>query len=124
MRDYIDISDEQIVFLQSYPYPWSFLGKKRNTFKLPKWMNTEKYTLFSLRVAESCIDANIRDSIVYPLFLTSANLSGMRESSTLLSAESIFPGISGIDGGVCDRPPSDILSIDEEGGVYYLRKNY
>jgi tRNA A37 threonylcarbamoyladenosine synthetase subunit TsaC/SUA5/YrdC len=29
MRRYIEISDEHIEFLRTYPYPWSFLGKRK-----------------------------------------------------------------------------------------------
>jgi tRNA A37 threonylcarbamoyladenosine synthetase subunit TsaC/SUA5/YrdC len=75
MKKYIEISDEQIEFLEEYPYPWSFLGKRKGDFLLPEWMDSEKYSKISLRVAENCIDANIRDILEYPLFLTSANLS-------------------------------------------------
>jgi tRNA A37 threonylcarbamoyladenosine synthetase subunit TsaC/SUA5/YrdC len=75
MQDYIEISDEQIEYLRDYPYPWSFLGKRQSSFDLPEWMDDEKYSMISVRVAENCIDANIRDTIEYLLFLTSANLS-------------------------------------------------
>ena len=75
MKIYIDISDEQIEFLRRYPHPWSFLGKRKEGFPLPPWMDSEKYSMISLRVAENCIDANIRDKLECPLFLTSANLS-------------------------------------------------
>lgn len=75
MKDYIEISDRQIEFLTNYPHSWSFLGKRKSTFHLPKFMDPEKYENLSLRVGLNCINANIRDNIVYPLFLTSANLS-------------------------------------------------
>ena len=124
MQAYIEISDAQIIFLQKYPHPWSFLGKRKSSFSLPGYMSSEQYTQISLRVAENCINANIRDNIKYPLFLTSANTSGHPESSTLEGARAYFPQIYGFDGGMCDSLPSDIFSIDEEGDLYYLRKNY
>lgn len=61
-------------------------------------MNLLQYERLSLRVAESCINANIRDNIDYPLFLTSANFSGTPESKTLAEAKLAFPSIDGIDG--------------------------
>ena len=90
MKKYIEISDEQIEFLRVYPYPWSFLGKRNPIASLPDCMDPYQYEKISLRVALSCIDANIRDTIEYPLFLTSANLTGERESVTLKEAQRIF----------------------------------
>ena len=124
MKKYIEISDEQIEFLRVYPYPWSFLGKRNPIASLPDCMDPYKYEKISLRVALSCIDANIRDTIEYPLFLTSANLSGASESKTLIEAKIVFPGIEGIDGGVCENQPSDIFSLREDGTIFYLRRNY
>ncbi len=149
MRKYIEISDEQIDFLRHYPYPWSFLGKRNPEFQLPDWMDSEKYSMISLRVASVCIrhreewsDPEIQKWIIssdwiasqarndetwkiqFPLFLTSANLAGMPESKTLAEARGIFPGVEWIDGGICDRPPSDIFSIGEDGELRYVRRNY
>jgi tRNA A37 threonylcarbamoyladenosine synthetase subunit TsaC/SUA5/YrdC len=91
MQEYIEITDEQIAFLQNYPYPWSFLGKR--TCTLPEWMDSEKYGMLSLRVAKVCLPtlehSNI-PTLSFPLFLTSANLSGMPESKTLREAEELF----------------------------------
>jgi tRNA A37 threonylcarbamoyladenosine synthetase subunit TsaC/SUA5/YrdC len=124
MQTYIEISDEQIAFLRSYPHPWSFLGKKQLSLDLPDWMDDEKYSMISVRVAGNCIDANIRDTIEYPLFLTSANLSWQRESRMLQEAQKVFPWVEWIDWGICDRLPSDIFSIGEDGILKYLRRNY
>jgi tRNA A37 threonylcarbamoyladenosine synthetase subunit TsaC/SUA5/YrdC len=55
MNKYIEISDEQIEFLQNYPHPWSFLGKKKSEFILPEWMDSEKYQMLSIRVASVCL---------------------------------------------------------------------
>ncbi len=124
MKAYIEISDEQIKFLRSYPHPWSFLGKRKWDFPLPLWMDSEKYSMISLRVGENCIDANIRDRMEYPLFLTSANLSWSPESNSLAEAREYFPEVEWYDGGICDRPPSDIFSQGENGEIMYLRRNY
>jgi tRNA A37 threonylcarbamoyladenosine synthetase subunit TsaC/SUA5/YrdC len=86
MRRYIEISDEQIGFLRGYLHPWSFLGK----------MDSEKYQMLSIRVASVCLKASERLS--FPLFLTSANLSGYPESTTFAEARSSFPEVEGYDG--------------------------
>ncbi len=124
MRKYIEISDSQIEYLRSYTYPWSFLWEIRSDFVLPEFMDPLQYTKLSLRIAENCIDANIRDNITYPLFLTSANLSWASESTTFEQAQNIFPWIGWINGWICNRPPSDIFSIGEDGNLLYVRRNY
>lgn len=92
-------------------------------YNLPSFLDKTSYPRLSLRVAESCISPHIRDQILYPLFLTSANLSSQNESKTLAEAREIFPDILGIDGGMCDLPPSDIFYFDERGELEYLRRD-
>ncbi len=126
MSKYVEISLEQIEFLKKYPHPWSFLGVRNPDFILPEWMDASKYEKISIRVAKVCIpnyELQMKHC-KYPLFLTSANLSGQPESKTLEEAQNIFPWIEGIDGWVCDRAPSDIFSLDENGEITYLRRNY
>lgn len=96
MRRYIEISDEQIEFLRDYPHPWSFLGKKKSDFALPAWMDSEEYQMLSIRVASVCLKTS--EKLNLPLFLTSANLSGRPESTTLDEAQASFPGVTGYDG--------------------------
>ncbi|MBC7498408.1 Sua5/YciO/YrdC/YwlC family protein [Candidatus Gracilibacteria bacterium] len=122
MASYIDILSEQIEFLKKYPRPWSYLGKRSSQFKLPDFLDGDTYLRLSIRVAESCISADIRDQILYPLFLTSANFSGQNESKTLAEARESFPDIIGIDEGICDLPPSDIFYFDDSGEIEYMRK--
>ncbi len=122
LKRYIKITDEQIDFLKNYPHPWSILWKMWPNFLLPSFLDNEIYQNISLRVAEGCIDANIRDKLSYPMFLTSANISWSQESRTLSGAREFFPWINGFDGGVCDHPPSDILEFWEDVKVKYLRK--
>ncbi len=124
LQNYIDISDTQIEHLERYPYPWSFLWARRSSYILPDFMDPLAYTQISLRVAESCIDSHIRDEIAYPLFLTSANLTWEKESTTLKWAEWVFSWLTWYDGGICDRPPSDIFSLGDRWEIVYLRKNY
>jgi len=93
MQKYIEISDEQIEFLRQYPHPWSFLGKKKSDFILPEWMESEKYQMLSIRVAKVCLPTLQHfntPTLQFPLFLTSANLSGQRESKTLAEAREVF----------------------------------
>lgn len=94
MDQFIDISEGQKKFLRHYPHPWSFLGKKKESFILPEFMDKIEYTKISLRVAKNCIPKEFQDKLTYPLFLTSANLSGNPESKTLAEAREYFPGIS------------------------------
>ena len=126
MKNYVMISDEQIQFLKSYPYPWSFLWVRNPNFLIPDWMEASKYEKISLRVAKVCVsNYELRmKNYEYPLFLTSANLSGQPESTTLQAAQAVFPGVEGIEGEDCDQLPSDIFSIDELGNLQYLRRNY
>ncbi len=126
MKKYVEIRDEQIEFLKQYPHPWSFLVVRHPRFTVPEWMDPSKYEKLSLRVASVCVPhywSRMRD-LSLPLFLTSANLSGHPESRTLEEAKKYFPHLDGIDGGLCDRPPSDIFSLGEDGEILYLRRNY
>ena len=75
MDSFIEITNEQKEFLKKYPYPWSFLGKKRESFNLPSFMNEIEYAKISLRVAKNCIKPEYIPGIKMPLFLTSARLS-------------------------------------------------
>lgn len=126
MWKYVEISDEQLAFLRVYPHPWSFLGKQKESFILPEWMDHEKYRMISIRVAKICLpnDKLWMMNAEYPLFLTSANLSGASESNTLEQAQKIFPWLTWVDSWICDRPPSNIFSIGADGRLEYLRKNY
>lgn len=123
LRKYIEITDEQIKFLQNYPRPWSILGKKREDFILPEFLDAKTYEKISIRVADECIIADICDNVSYPLFLTSANPSGNPESKTLAEARGFFPWVEGIDGGICDESPSDIFFFWEKWEVVFLRKS-
>lgn len=124
LREYSEITDDQIDFLQSYPHPWSIILNKKENIILPEYLDTDQYAHISFRVATSCIPIDIQRQIQYPLWLTSANLSGHPESTTLSEARVIFPEVSGYDGWVCDRPPSDIFSIGADGELQYVRRNY
>jgi tRNA A37 threonylcarbamoyladenosine synthetase subunit TsaC/SUA5/YrdC len=124
LKQYIEITDEQIEFLKQYSRPWSILGKRRSDFVLPEFLDTKTYEKISLRIASVCLPiSNFQlPTSNFPLFLTSANLSGSPESKTLAEARAIFPWVDGIDGGICDIPPSDIFEFGENGEINFLRK--
>ncbi len=91
LREYTDITDEQVEFLQNYSYPWSVILRRKESFILPEFLDTEKYSNISFRIASACIPESLRNTLHYPLFLTSANLSGNPESKTLAEASVYFP---------------------------------
>ncbi|MCA9377322.1 Sua5/YciO/YrdC/YwlC family protein [Candidatus Peregrinibacteria bacterium] len=113
---YINISEEQIDILRAYPHPWSCLAERTMNAPLPgKLIDDPKYQKISLRVAEVCISETIRDTLPYPLFLTSANHSGEMEAHTLEDAKSIVHDskieMQSFDGGICDKPGSNIFEF-------------
>ncbi len=122
LRQMTEISEEQINLLEQYPSAWSIILPKRENYDLPRFLNKEEYSNISFRVAEKCISAEIRNQLSYPLFLTSANLSGKSESTTLAEAREYFPWIDGYDGGVCDQSPSDIFSFWANNELIYIRR--
>lgn len=89
--EYSEITDVQIEFLKNYPHPWSIILYKRENITLPEYLDVGQYTHISFRVATESISVDIRDTLSYPLWLTSANLSGYPESTTLTQAISYFP---------------------------------
>ena len=116
LTKYINISEEQIDMLRAYPHPWSCLAERTMNAPLPKKLiNDPKYQKLSLRVAEVCIPETIRDTLPYPLFLTSANHSGEMEAHTLEDAKSIVYDsnikMQSFDGGICDKPGSNIFEF-------------
>ena len=124
MKGYIEISDEQIDFLRQYPHPWSFLGMRKTDYILPPYMDSLQYERLSLRVASVCMLWLDVSELEFPLFLTSANPSGWDEAQTLGEANTYFPWVRWIDGGLCEWAPSDIIFFDEHGELRFLRRNY
>ncbi len=122
LREMADISDQQLRILREYPHAWSVLLPKKESYVLPHWMDWKKYSTISFRVAEFCISSEFREKLAYPLFLTSANISGNPESRTLAEAMRYFPDIVWYDGWICDSAPSDIFSFGVDDTLVYLRK--
>lgn len=113
---YINISEEQIDILRAYPHPWSCLAERKSDTLIPAKLRADsKYQKLSLRVAEVCIPETIRDTLPYPLFLTSANHSGEMEAHTLEDAKSIVYDsnikMQSFDGEICDKPGSNIFEF-------------
>lgn len=116
LSGYIKISKEQIEALKTYPHPWSCLAERKNDALIPAKLRADsKYQKLSLRVAQVCIPETIRDTLPYPLFLTSANHSGEKEAHTLKEAKSIVQNSNieaqSFDGGICDKPGSNIFEF-------------
>lgn len=125
LREYADVSDEQIEFLRNYPFPWSVILPRKHGVILPRPLQRSEYEYISFRVWTECLkNIDIHANLSFPLFLTSANFSGWSESTTLEEAKKIFPWIDWIDGGICDMPPSDIFRFLSNGEVEYIRQNY
>ncbi|MBS9784222.1 Sua5/YciO/YrdC/YwlC family protein [Candidatus Gracilibacteria bacterium] len=122
IKKYGRISDEQVNFLKKYLHPFSVLVPR--VWDFPFDFDREKYRYLSIRVASVCFSKNLKNTLKFPLFLTSANPSGQAEAQDFLQAKKYFPEIDGFDGGICNQKPSDIFRFTESGEVEYLRKNY
>lgn len=118
------ISDEQIKIIKNYPHPFSVLLPPNKDYNFPDFLKIDNYPLISVRIWEECLPKEILEKLEFPLFLTSANKSGERESATFVEAKKNFPEIEGFDGGICNNPPSDIFSFSEKDELVYLRQNY
>ncbi len=118
------ISDEQKIFLKNYLHPFSVLLPPNPEYNFPDFLKIDNYPLISVRIWEIFLDEKILKNLHFPLFLTSANLSGQKEATTLQEANSIFPDIQGFDGGICNNPASNIFSFWKNNEINFMRKNY
>ena len=91
LSQYGIISVSQLEFLRTYPFPWSVILPRNDTATFPVPLQSTDYVYISFRVATPCIPESLRNTLHYPLFLTSANLSGNPESKTLTEASAYFP---------------------------------
>ncbi len=122
IKKYGQISDEQVDFLKKYPHPFSVLVPR--IWDFPFDFDREKYQYLSIRVAAVCLPKNLKNTLKFPLFLTSANPSEQAEAQNFLQAKKYFPKINGFDGGFCNQKSSDIFRFTQSTEVEYLRKNY
>jgi len=132
------LNSKQIEFLKNYKKPFSILT---NSDHLKAWLNyrdeetvfvnKDQYKRVAFRVANNSIQKNLIKK-VWPIFLTSANLSNKPEIYELEKLEEQFQyyidkkkieilGIKDLDKNV---PPSDIFEFAWDSlDIEYLRKN-
>ena len=120
------INDDQQDFLRDYPAPFTVLV--RSVFHLPSFLDHGRYHTIAIRVAEACIleDTFYRD-LTFPLFLTSANISGEKECHTKKEVQKAFKNIPlDIRWEVSQKQASsDIFSFIGDGTeITYLRNNH
>lgn len=130
LRTYTDISDAQLLFLQTYTHPFTLLVRPNENFSYPDYMDKNKYAKIAFRIAEQCISQEFQDEIPYPVFLTSANKSGFPEAYTGDEVTWIFSvwidSLKVFDSKIPEKlPPSDIFEfIGNNLEVNYIRRNF
>ncbi len=134
-----DLNDHQIDFLEKYKKPFTIL-----TNSTPVWLflqfgdeheehfiNKDVYSRIAFRVANNKTESKLIKNI-WPIWLTSANLSGTWEIYTMQDIEKVFSYY--IEKGIIevladyslsqDIPASDVFAFDGESlDLIYLRKN-
>lgn len=135
LEKYTSLNKEQINFLKNYEKPFSVITSCPNIeMMLNLWEdefvyeNKEIYKNISFRVANNEIQKNLIKEI-WPIFLTSANISWKPEIYDINNAKEIFAQNKDItflwENIVLDKDikPSDIIEfIKESLEVKYLRK--
>jgi tRNA A37 threonylcarbamoyladenosine synthetase subunit TsaC/SUA5/YrdC len=126
LRNFIEISDAQITFLKKLKTPFTVLWEKTKDFSLPEFLDQKMYSRLAIRVAEACIGPEFINEFVYPMFLTSANVSWNEEiyDSNDLSAEfSYNSNLKIYDAKLNPSKPSDIFNFKwDTMEIEYLRK--
>ncbi len=119
----IFITQSQKEFLRTYPYPFTILGKPR---KIPDFCDPAMYVLFGVRVAEICLPEDIRQTLTFPIFLTSANKSGEKELLTAHEVRTVFGDAVEILGHEsAGRSPSNIFQfVGDTTEIAFTRQNY
>lgn len=121
------LSSSQIEFLINYPHPFTILAKVSNNFIFPNFLDKSQYSELWIRVASTFLNPEIIASLIFPIFLTSANNSWDSEiyDSTLITElfwdkiENIIPW------KIQPKPPSNIFRfIWDTLELDYIRKNY
>ena len=128
LKSIIDINSEQIDFLRNYPYPFTVLWGKINSFELPEFLSVTDYAKIAIRVAERCLNPMLHDELVFPMFLTSANESWAPEIYSSIELESKFwneKRIKIFEGTLKSCPPSDIFGFSWSTlEPLFIRKNH
>lgn len=96
LRDNTTLTREQIEFLENYERPFSILTNAPNIEMLiwfDEWEfiyeNKDVYDEMSIRVASNPIEMSLIEK-VWPIFLTSANISGEKELYSMGEAKEVF----------------------------------
>lgn len=121
LEKYTVLTTEQIQVLKNYPKPFSVLTSSaylQEQFEKIGIFNGEIYQHFSLRVAHTSAQQELINQI-WPLFLTSANLSGDAEIYTQVELEATFSSALKnreviayqIQGDIPQTPPSEIFAF-------------
>lgn len=138
LRDNTDLTDEQVDFCERYEKPFTVLTNSRNIELFLEYsddneeyfINKDVYTQIAFRVAHNDIQESLINS-VWPIWLTSANLSWAGETYDIWKIEKDFEyyienDIVGVLGNFPldpEVPASDIFSfVWESLEVEYLRK--
>ena len=123
-----DISKEHLDFIKSYPYPFSVLLKPKEDFLQNDLPNVSDYEYVSVRVANLDCQKRLLEEI-WPIFLTSANISWEAEIYDLEEAKKLFWHYNDIEfiqdfKTIKKIPPSDIFKITPSLELEFLRKNH
>lgn len=170
IEKYARITPDQLDFLRNYPHPFTLLAEP--IIPLPDFLDRQRYAFLGLRVAERCLNVNIRssfrdltgnllkndeiyvktayrsepydcteseetkglnenfafcrDSLSFPLFLTSANRSAEPECFTREQVSAVFGSqvpILGERSG-CHLPSDVFFFVGDTLERGYRRKNY
>lgn len=127
IHELAEISEDNINFLKAYPYPFSVL-LPLNTWIINKNIpNKDDYTKISIRVANIECQKKLIEK-VWPIFLTSANVSGQDERYEI---KGILNDFTNYDIEVIWNikelkkvPPSDIFAINDDWTLNFLRQNH
>lgn len=139
LRDHTDLTDEQVDFCEKYEKPFTVLTNSRNIELFLEYaddheeyfINKDMYTQIAFRVAHNDIQESLINS-VWPIWLTSANLSWAGETYDIEKIQEDFEyyiekwvvevlGSFPLDPNI---PASDIFSfVDDSLEVEYLRKS-
>lgn len=118
------LNTKQIDFLKSYIRPWTVLVDKKI-----KWLNDKmmEFDKIALRVANNDIEKKLINE-VWPIYLTSANLSWKKEIYSINELKHIFWKFKNIKifakNDLQEVNPSDIFEfVWDNTEVKYLRKN-
>ncbi|MCK9272064.1 Sua5/YciO/YrdC/YwlC family protein [Candidatus Gracilibacteria bacterium] len=122
-----NLNKAQLNFLKNYSHPFTILTSVKENFILPSFLDKNIYNKVAFRVGEKCISKDLLDKINFPIFLTSANISGENEIYSSSELVHIFKNknIKIFTGNIDKIPTSNIFEfIGETIEIQFHRKNY